>query len=96
MSPARFPEHNTEFGKPRGWADEQCSSIQAFVSNDEIITAWEPSERELVMLNLGCPVFVRICGKLLPPMLLTVESPFAKSQNANPFDLSQHPDDNES
>lgn len=81
MTPVRFPESNIVMTSPKGM--ENCIDVHACkTSYDDgqqvVITAWRPSNAELVKINLGEPIFLMVCGVTMPPVSLTADSPFIK------------------
>lgn len=84
MTPADFPQANTQFGHPDGYTEEQVATIPAFIGEwasgnldgaPVVIVAWKPSPEELKQLNEGSPVFLGVLGQGLPPHFLTTHFP---------------------
>lgn len=75
MMPIDFPGTNKEFIKPDSMTDEQCLPLRAYMDKDAngidfILTAWQPSKEDIEAINRGEPIYVKVTGKGLPPMLL--------------------------
>lgn len=85
MLPVNFPESNQPFTKPDGWKDEDCFDLSAYNGFDEngkpvVITKWQPSKEDIEAINNGDGIWVWVVGGL-PPMLLSTENPFIKTEN---------------
>lgn len=76
MNPANFPESNTVMTRPANMTAEQCMDIHAFRDGKCVVTCWTPTPSERVRLAMGEPVYLYIVGATMPPVLLTVDSPF--------------------
>ena len=75
MIPQRFPEANTMMVRPKGWTEEECSDIHAFVGDGWVNTAWRPTPTELMKLNLGEPVYLMLKGGRCNPRVTAVVPP---------------------
>jgi len=82
MTPVEFTEANAKFGPPKDLEETQCRTVPAYIGqvrggsvdgSNVIITAWKPSEEDLVGLNKGQPVYLSIMAANLPPHLLTLD-----------------------
>jgi hypothetical protein len=75
MTPTTFREANTTFGPPPGLDESQVQSIPAY-SNQllggnldgtrVVVVAWQPDAEDLRRLNEGAPIYLLMCGALLP------------------------------
>ncbi len=76
-----FVESNFTFNKPADMTDEQCSSLRVFKGQDSegmpvIISKWKLNPEDLKLLNETGEIYLTICGNGMPPVGLSVESPF--------------------
>lgn len=79
MNAVRFAEVNTVRTAPPGM--DNCHDVHCYADRELCITAWRPTPEELVKLNLGEPLFLWVfMGGAMPPVALTVESPFQKQE----------------
>jgi len=87
MTATNFPEANTRYGPPPDLDANQCGTIFAYVGEvrrgsvegaRQVITAWQPDERERAAIAAGSPVFLSCLGGL-PPHFLTTN--FAEANN---------------
>ena len=76
-----FPQANTVFAPPPDLDPEQCRAIRAYKGKtsggsmdgcEVVVTAWQPTERELIDLQMGRPVFLSFVGGL-PPHFVTTD-----------------------
>lgn len=77
MSPIRFAEANIVMKRPANMTEEECADVHAYRADGQVITAWRPTPEELVKMNLGEPVWLYVIGSTMPPVLVTMENPFA-------------------
>lgn len=65
------------FKPPRGWDAEEdgsCSDLHVRITGDQIFqSAWEPTPKELEIINNGGSIVLTVWGGQ-PPVALTVES----------------------
>lgn len=74
---ARIEGHTRELGKSQGYLGLPLRDI---LINDSVTgpntpameTAWEPTPDELIALNAGAKIILRIIGTQHPPVMLTV------------------------
>jgi hypothetical protein len=64
-------------GKSQGYLglplrDELINCTVDGEGTPSMVTAWEPTPDELVLLNAGAPVLLRVLGTGHPPVMLTV------------------------
>ncbi len=76
MIPKRIADATHFLGAPKNWRPEangQCSHLAVRVVEDNVWqSAWEPTPRELELLNAGGAVVLSIVGGQ-PPVALSVE-----------------------
>jgi hypothetical protein len=81
--PRRIEGATRYLGAPRGWEpdkDGDCSHLAILdVPSDSggspaMISAWEPTPKELEALNAGAPVYLQIIGSAHPPVMVWVQS----------------------
>lgn len=77
-----FKESNTIMQKPKGM--ENCSDLNVWKGNDNdgtplIISKWKPTDEEKdMLLSEDGFVYLTIVGNSMPPVGLSIESPFVK------------------
>lgn len=76
MTPQRFPESNATLGRPADMTSEECGPLPVCIDGRVVVSAWRPTPAELVRINLGEPVWLIVWGVGMPPVALTVDSPF--------------------
>lgn len=84
MIPQRFSQANKVFTGPKDMPS--CADVHAYmndividdVKRPVIITCWRPTPKELVLLNLGEPVYLSFYQNFLPPHSVQVESPWVE------------------
>jgi hypothetical protein len=81
MFPVEFPESNITFVMPTGMPG---GDLRAYIDREQIATAWRPTPQELVRLNMGEPLFLRVLGNVQPPVALSVGSPFITQPVSTP------------
>lgn len=74
MTPQRFAESNIVMRAPAGMPE--CHDVHAWTDGERTLVAFRPEPDELVRLNLGEPIFIHICQAPMPPVGLSVGSPF--------------------
>jgi hypothetical protein len=74
MTPQRFAESNIVMRAPKGMPE--CNDVHAWTDGEKTIVAFRPDPSELVRLNLGEPLFIHICQAPMPPVGVSVGSPF--------------------
>ena len=78
MTPVRFQEANVVQTAPKDM--DNCVDVHACKTTSEgrpvIVTAWRPSNEELVKINLGEPVYLVVWGEAMQPACVTVDNPF--------------------
>lgn len=78
MIPLRITDATHHLTAPAGWDEKtqgQCSRLHIRVTPDGVCeSAWEPTPDELLALNAGGSVVLRILGGQ-PPVMLYVEAP---------------------
>jgi len=82
MNPRDFDGTNMTLGKPQGWDEESygpCQDIRVQIEGSYVTSCWQPDAEELERLNAGMPVFVRVVGHSMPPMLVEVGVPSPSS-----------------
>ncbi len=84
MMPAvDFPEANFTFSKPSDMTDEQCMPLQVWRGLDAngyplIISKWTLSAEDLAEIQKTGSIYLIITGTGMPPVSLSVETPFIK------------------
>jgi hypothetical protein len=83
MIPKRIAGATRYLGAPKGWepeADGDCSHL-AIVDvpstnggSPVMISAWEPTPKELEALVAGAPVYLQVVGSAHPPVMVWVQS----------------------
>jgi hypothetical protein len=76
MTPILFPEANIVMKAPTNMPN--CVDVHAFRDGMQVITAWRPSPEELVKINMGEPVFLRLIGPTMQPAEVTADCPFQR------------------
>jgi hypothetical protein len=83
MIPRRIVGATRYLGAPKGWEpdkDGTCSHLAILdVPSDNggapvMISAWEPTPKELEALNAGAPVYLQIVGSAHPPVMVWVQN----------------------
>lgn len=77
---------NVELGRPRGWSEEQCHSVKAYIGHDGsgigfTLTALMPSEEDKQAIMEGRPIYLKFCGivgtngqpTMMPAALFTLD-----------------------
>lgn len=84
MIPARIEGCTRALGAPKGWNPETDGHCGMLPIRDELrddmpimLSAWEPTPAELVALNAGAKVLLRVVGQGHPPVMLYVGDPHA-------------------
>jgi hypothetical protein len=82
MIPKRIAGATRYLGAPKGWEpdmDGPCCHLA--VQDAELdggtpvmVSAWEPTPRELAALNAGNPVYLQVVGSAHPPVMLWVQN----------------------
>lgn len=75
MHGIKFDGCNIELGKPDGMTDEQCFSLPAMKGIDPngfpyILTAFAPNKEDLIALQDGRPLYLKVVGTQFPPVAL--------------------------
>jgi hypothetical protein len=82
MIPKRIAGATRYLGAPKGWepeADGDCSHLaivdvpSANGGSPVMISAWEPTPKELEALNAGQPVYLQVVGSTHPPVMVWVQ-----------------------
>lgn len=73
MQPIDFEGTNKTFTKPGNMTDEQCGALKAFVGTDNqgfpfILSAWQPTEKDIEAVNAGRPIMLKIVSHGMPPV----------------------------
>lgn len=79
MQPVTFAGANTEWKRPEGTTEQQCSTLPVlkgvtkFGAAEAVVSrsAWKPSEEELEMLNAGSVVYLDVFGVHHPVVSVT-------------------------
>lgn len=81
MTPARHSSNNFEFGAPKDWKEDNAvkiGTLPATVGETEgfktITSYWRPSPTEMLELNNGRLVELRIMGQGMPIVSVGVET----------------------
>jgi hypothetical protein len=72
LNPIGFPEANRTFTKPASMTDEECAPLHIQDTGAELVSMWQPDERERELLGRGAPVVLRVVGRGHPPVGLAV------------------------
>lgn len=75
MSPIHFEYANDILLPPPGMED-RVVDVHVFRDGTNVITCWQPNDKERAMLAAGAPIYLRIMGRTMPPVSLEVEPPF--------------------
>ena len=68
------PENTTRrIGKSQGYNDLSIADVQYDTGRWAMITLWEPTPKELAILNSGGKVRLTILGSAHPPVLVEVQ-----------------------
>jgi len=75
MTPIKFEGANVILTRPEDITDEQCGSVHALRGTDEdglpfVMTAWEPTPEEVLAIQAGAPIYLKVCGISMPPVSL--------------------------
>lgn len=76
MIPKRIAGATRYLGAPAGWNPEEdgdCSHLAILDTDGVMMSAWEPTPKELAALNAGAPVYLQIRGSAHPPVFIWVE-----------------------
>lgn len=79
MTPIPFPQANTRYRPPAGYAESQIRSVLAYegkapnsLDGDKIVVvAHKPSAEDIARINAGEPIFLTMVGGLAPHCLTT-------------------------
>lgn len=79
MIPQRFARANIVMQAPKDM--ENCCDIHACKAVDQTgapitLTCWRPTPQELVLINLGNPIWLSVWGNAFPPVCVSAEDPF--------------------
>lgn len=85
-TPIDFPGSNTNFGKPKGWDDNECGGLPAnqgcmvtpggrLIPNIE--SCWQFNEAEIAEIVRTKQIRIGIVGLAMPPIIVSV-SPINK------------------
>lgn len=88
MKPVAFKGANKVYTSPKNWEEEKdgkCGDLPVFEGTDSrghnvIVSAWQPSEKDLKRLNEGKPLFLQIVGIAQPPVALYTDNPFEEGE----------------
>jgi hypothetical protein len=58
----------------------QCADTHYYADGINVVTCWQPTAEELVLLNLGNPIYLVVKGKVMPNVKLVAENPFVPMQ----------------
>lgn len=81
MTPIKFEEAKHRFGPPSDLQDSQCLTIYAYAGMIErgsvegspvIVTAWQPSDEEKLLIAQGKPIYLSFLCTGLPPHYLSM------------------------
>jgi hypothetical protein len=70
--PVDFAEANRTFTKPAGATDEQCGSLRVYDNGEQLLSMWQPDEKERRDLTEGGSVLLWVTGAGHPPVALSV------------------------
>jgi len=80
MTPVHFPEENTVYGPPPGFAESQVASVPAYQGTIQqgslegstmVVVAWKPTLQEVEDIRRGLPIYLAVMGGLPPHILGT-------------------------
>lgn len=81
MIPKRITGATHYLGAPRGWepdTDGKCGHLAVRVVDGVWQSAWEPTPKELAILNAGGSIVLSVVGGQ-PPVMLTVDPVFEET-----------------
>jgi hypothetical protein len=90
MQAIRIEGANTRIDEPPGWNDEHrtvtCEPLWVRVEQDAdgaivLASAWWPNPEELAALQRGVPVVLRVWGNGHPPVCVSVDDTFPRSES---------------
>jgi hypothetical protein len=75
MTPIKFEGANVLLTRPEDMTDEQCGALPALRDKDEdglpfLLTAWQPTPEEILAIQAGAPIYLKVCGMGMPPVSL--------------------------
>jgi hypothetical protein len=81
MMPTDFDESNMVLDKPLSMTREQCDPLcvwqgDATDGTPMVISCWKLTQEELEEINKTGRVFLQVIGHAMPPVCLTVKTPF--------------------
>lgn len=73
MNPINFEGANFTFKKPESMSEEDCGDLPVYKGTDPkgypmILSAWQPSEKDIEAINAGRPIYLNIVGHGMPPV----------------------------
>lgn len=81
MIPKRIAGATRYLGAPKGWepeSDGDCSHLAILDVPSEgspvMISAWEPTPKEVEAIVAGQPIYLQVRGTAHPPVMLWVEA----------------------
>ena len=87
MIPIDFPESNKTLTKPKGWTDEECSSLPVYVYDMGVVSCWRLSWRERFSALLFGRAWISIltnAGTQPPISILAARKYFIKKKQTAP------------
>lgn len=78
MIPTSFDESNGYLDRPPDMTDDECGPLSVFRDSQYVISCWKLTVEELETLTRTGRVWLWIVGQSMPPVSLTVDSPFTK------------------
>ena len=76
MIPKRIQGATRYLGVPKGWnpdTDGDCAHLAVLDTDGVMISAWEPTPKELEALNAGAPIYLQVVGTAHPPVNVWVQ-----------------------
>ncbi len=80
MKPINFKQENTLFKTPSNMTTDQCDNLPAYVNDVNIISCWHLTLKERITLLFMGKLWLNILSKTMPPVSITIESPFIDSK----------------
>lgn len=76
MTPTDFPESNFTFVRPPEMTEEECGDLKVHRTDATIISCWQLSWKERFRLLWTGRAWLWIVGQGMPPVAMTITSPF--------------------
>ena len=81
MIACSFPQSNHVFDKPENMSYDECDPLCVWVGPTQdnypvVISCWKLTKEELEEINKTGRVWLTVFGRGMPPVALTVDTPF--------------------